>query len=128
MFSQLFMVALLLTGTLAYAQTGNIAGTITDETGAGVPGATVPLGKYHHGDRHRDQRCFRISIANLTAGAYNLTIEKEGFTALRVRNIALTVAQNLTLNQSLQVGVVSQSVEVAGEWLRAIDPGRRADQ
>ena len=100
----------------AYAQTGTIAGTIVDATGGGVPeakitatnrataavrtAATGPSGTY--------------SIPNVAAGRYDISVSKEGFSVLHIDNVELTVAQNLTLNGTLEVGAVSQAVEVAG--------------
>ena len=58
---------------------------------------------------------------NVTVGAYDITVEKVGFTPLHFQNVELTVAQNLTLNGSLTLGSVSQAVEVAGSSVPTID-------
>ena len=108
---------------IAYAQTGSIAGTITDATGAGVPGAAITV---------RNQATARTrtanadasgtySLPNLEVGHYDVTVEKQGFSALHIQNVELTVAQNLTVNGTMEVGAVSQSVEVAGSALPAIN-------
>lgn len=121
---RLFVVAAMLTASgAAFAQTGNITGTITDPSGAAVQDATItarsattavvrtgvsgPTGTY--------------SIPDLPAGKYEISVEKEGFNALKFQNIELTVAQNLTLNGSLTVGAVSQAVEVRETAAPALD-------
>src|SRR5579863_7891119 len=111
-----FAAVVVLAGTAAYAQTGSIAGTITDASGATVPGATITA-------KNQATTSVRTattdtsgtySIPNLPVGNYEVTVEKDGFSVLRFHNLELTVAQNLTLNGSLEVGVATQSVEVSG--------------
>ena len=113
----------LLLMSAAFAQTGTVAGTIEDATGAGVPDATVTA-------TNRATAAARTaatgasgtySIPNLAAGRYDITVSKPGFTTVRFDNVELTVAQNLTLNGSLQVGVVSQSVEVVAASVPTIN-------
>jgi hypothetical protein len=110
-------------GVAAYAQNGNIAGTIVDSTGGGIPGATItaknqatagvrtattgPTGTY--------------SIPDVPVGHYDVTVEKQGFSALRIKDVELTVAQNLTLNEGLEVGIVTEAVEVIGSAVPAIN-------
>ena len=50
-----------------------------------------------------------------------MSVEKPGFSVLRFRNVELTVAQNLTLDGTLEVGAVTQSVEVAGASVAPIN-------
>ncbi len=114
---------LVLSGASVNAQTGNIAGTITDATGGGVPDAVVNA-------RNAETAAVRTastdttgtySIPNLSVGHYNITVEKQGFSTLRFESIQLTVAQSLTLNGKLEIGAVSQSVEVAGATVPTIN-------
>jgi hypothetical protein len=113
----------LLSGGTAYAQTGSIAGTILDASGAGVSGATLKA-------TNRATAAVRTAttdasgtylIPNLAVGSYDVSVQKEGFAVLAFRNVQLTVAQNLTLNGTLELGPVSQSVEVAGETVAPIN-------
>jgi len=110
------LLALTSLGVTAYAQTGSIAGTIIDATSAGVPGAKVTA-------RNEATTSARTavtdsngtySIPNVPIGTYDIRVEKQGFSILQFRHIQLTVAQNLTLNGTLEVGTVSQVVEVSG--------------
>ena len=50
-----------------------------------------------------------------------MSVEKAGFSTLRFRNVELTVAQNLTLGGTLEVGAVTQSVEVSGASVAPIN-------
>ncbi len=109
--------------TTTYAQTATIAGTVSDPTGAGVPGAKVTA-------KNQATASVRTAltdssgtylIPNVLVGNYDITMEKEGFTALHFQGIELTVAQNLTLNGKLAVGAVSQTVDVTGASVAPIN-------
>ncbi|MBV9772251.1 MAG: TonB-dependent receptor, partial [Bryobacterales bacterium] len=117
------IAAVFLAGTTAYAQTANIAGTILDASGAGVPDATVTAkNQATAGVRTAMTGATgTFSIPNLPVGNYDVSVEKPGFSVLRFRNIPLTVAQDLTLNGMIEVGAVNQSVEVAGNSVPPID-------
>ncbi len=110
-------------GVTAYAQTASIAGTIIDATNAGVPGATVTAKNVATGSVRTTATSATgtYSIPNLTVGSYDLTVQKQGFSILQFSSIVLTVAQNLTLNGTLELGTVSQTVEVAGTTVAAIN-------
>jgi len=110
-------------GATAYAQTASIAGTIIDATNAGVPGATITAKNVATGSVRTTTTSANgtYSIPNLTVGAYDLTVQKQGFSILQFSSIVLTVAQNLTLNGTLELGTVSQTVEVAGTTVAPIN-------
>jgi hypothetical protein len=115
--------AVLLAGATAYAQTASIAGTIADPSGAGVPRATVTAKNLATASVRKGTTSDTgtYSIPNLPAGTYDVSVEKQGFSILRFRNIQLTVAQILTLNGSLEIGAITQSVEVSGAAVAPIN-------
>jgi Carboxypeptidase regulatory-like domain len=115
--------ALLLSGVTAYAQTASIAGTITDPSNAGIPAATVTAKSNATASVRKatTDNSGTYSIPNLPVGSYDVSIEKSGFSTLRFRNVELTVAQILTLGGALEVGTVTQSVEVAGASVAPIN-------
>lgn len=51
----------------------------------------------------------------LTVGAYNVTVEKTGFSPAKFNDVIVTVAQTLALNARLSVGAVTEAVNVSGE-------------
>ena len=116
-------IPLLFASALLYAQTGNISGTISDASGAAVPAATVTAVNQATATVRvaNTDATGTYSIPNLAAGFYDVHVEKPGFSQLRIQNVELTVAQNKTVNGTLEVGVVSQSVEVVGASLPAVD-------
>ncbi len=115
--------AFLFSATMAQAQTANITGTIKDASSAGVPAATVTAKNNATASVRTatTDNSGSYSIPNLPVGSYDVSVEKAGFSALRFRNLQLTVAQNLTLDGTLDLGVVTQSVEVSGAAVAPID-------
>src|SRR5206468_4861710 len=97
--------------------------TVTDATGGAVPDAAINARNVGTGaTREATTDSSGIyTIPNVPVGAYDVTVEKQGFSTLRFQNVVLTVAQNLTLNGSMAVGVVSQQIEVAGPSVPTID-------
>lgn len=90
-------------------------GSVTDPTGAVIPGATVTLTgeggnaapRTVHTDAHGN-----YTISGLAAGTYQLTVSATGFKTFQAPNITLFVAQTRTVNASLVTGTVSQTVTV----------------
>jgi hypothetical protein len=94
----------------------SINGTVTDQSGAFIEGATITARESSTGQ-------FRTatSINNgtyvlplLPVGTYSLTCSRPGFTTQTRSNLNITVDQLATVDFSLAVGEVSQSVEVSG--------------
>ena len=97
----------LATALSLHAQTATISGTILDASGSGVPDAAVNIKNIATGARAQPPPTRgTYSIPNVPVGRYDVSVEKQGFSALQFKNIELTVAQSLTLNGSLQVGAV----------------------
>src|SRR2546429_4895179 len=113
-----FAVALLL-ATLAYGQTtaGTILGTVSDESGARIPGVAVTITNLDTGIVRSvtTDEAGRYRAPSLGLGSYEVKAELVGFrTAVRT-GIQLTVAAEAVVNLTLSVGSVSEPVEVTGE-------------
>lgn len=105
---------------------GTVSGTVTDNSGAAVPGATVYLVDTATGS-------IRPTTTNDTGayvlpyvkpGAYNVKISKQGFKTTVVSNQVVEVGRQLTVNAVLDIGSVSQTVEVTvtvGSELQTMD-------
>ncbi len=59
--------------------------------------------------------------ANLPPGVYEVTVEKDGFQAVRISSLELTVGQMLTVDAVLQLSAVSTTVEVSGQQIAPVD-------
>src|SRR4029434_1223002 len=116
----IFAVALHLAGTsLALAQTasGVIRGTVQDTTSAVISDAHVTLadeGRYHRRDQTPNGEAF-FEFRALPFGAYRLGFERPGFKKQVITDVGLEVAQIETLNVTLQVGSLAETIGVKGD-------------
>ncbi len=97
--------------------TASVAGTITDTSDAAVPAATVLLRSVETGTERSvtTNELGYYVVPALPAGAYTITVTKEGFQKLSVSKFTLAVDQTATVNLALKVGVVADTVEVVGD-------------
>jgi hypothetical protein len=112
-----YLLALfVLAASSAFAQVNvtSITGTVTDPTGAAVPGATVQAIALETGAKFTTTTNDRgeYAIPSLPAGSYRLAVNKAGFKASQIENIALTVGVPGTVNAKLEIGQTSETVEV----------------
>ncbi|MBZ5514328.1 MAG: TonB-dependent receptor, partial [Acidobacteriia bacterium] len=102
------------------AQTAAVTGTVTDPTGSVIPGSNITVHNISTGiDRKVATNAAGVYRVEEPPGNYDVRVEKSGFKVVRFTNITLTVGQVLTLNVSLEVGPIAQSVEISG---RAVAP------
>jgi hypothetical protein len=116
----LFRVAVLcaLFSMAASAQGGRstILGTVTDQTGAPVPKAAVTVTNTGTQQSRSTATSERgdFEITALDVGTYDLQAEHPGFRIAVIRSIQLEVDQRARADVHLQLGEVSQRVEVEG--------------
>jgi hypothetical protein len=100
----------------AWAQfdTASVVGTIRDNSGAVVAGATVTLTNVETGvtQARTTDDTGGYEFANVRVGLYVLTAEKEGFSVAVADNIQPTVGARQRVDLALQVGQLSERVEV----------------
>src|SRR6266403_340890 len=102
--------------TPVYAQVAGatLSGTATDASGAAVPNAKVSIINSATGvvrEVTTDSAGF-YSAPNLLPGVYNITVAATGFSSSVQTGLTLTVGASKALNIALQVGQVSERVEV----------------
>jgi len=114
----LTLVAVICGASVASAQevTATITGTITDQSGAAVVGATVTATSVERGVTYtsptNDAGIYRLS--NLPVGNYDLRAEKTGFQATLRPALTLVLNQVARIDFEMKVGNVSQTIEVTG--------------
>ena len=94
-----------------------LSGTVTDQSGSGVPNANVTIKNTATGITREvttDSAGF-YSVPNLAPGGYEVTFSAAGFSTQVQKDITLTVGAQQALNSALKVGQVSQRIEVTGE-------------
>jgi hypothetical protein len=114
-----FVVAAMLTGTPVAAQStfGSLSGTVTDSSGSAIPDAKVTLTSLATGAAQTVSTGGDglYDFVNLNPGAYRLEVQKDGFKAYRREPVTIQVNQSFSINPALEVGSVTQTVEVTGE-------------
>jgi hypothetical protein len=104
--------------SLARAQgEARISGTVTDQSGAALPGAAVIVTNTATDAVRvaKTDQAGRYDVPLLQIGNYSVTAEKAGFESQSKTGITLTVGQRATVDISLPLGSVSQTVTVTEE-------------
>jgi len=106
-----------LSGRLHAKVAAGVSGIVTDSSGAVVSGATIQMKATETGiaeTRQTNADGF-YAFVNLQPGRYDLEASQTGFTTFRQTGILLDVDSSKVLNIKLNVGQVSEKVEVSGE-------------
>ncbi len=100
---------------IAQSLFGSIAGSVRDAQGATLPGATLTLiGKAGSATTTLDARGSYRFLA-VEPGRYELRADAPGFRPRLERGIAVAIGERLTLDFSLELASLAESVEVVGE-------------
>ena len=120
MLRTLALVLFLAVSASAQTPLGSIAGTITDPQGAGVPNAELIATNTGTSltFRGRSSEDGTYVISALPIGGYELSATVPGFKTFRRTNLTIEVAQRLRVDVALEVGQVSESVNVTAEIAR----------
>jgi hypothetical protein len=98
----------------AFAQTfrGDLAGTVTDATGAALAGAAIKVDNPSTGLSRSTLtgKTGTFLVAELPVGIYEMTVSMTGFENRKVTNIEISVAK--TTNVPMQLGVAAQASQV----------------
>src|SRR5947209_2245194 len=112
-----FVIALALS-VLSFAQkdTGSIVGTVKDQTGALVANAKVTVTDVERGPAltTTTSDVGEYVAGPLRVGNYTVTVEQAGFKKAVSVPVALDVQQRIAVNVTLQIGQISESIEVTG--------------
>lgn len=103
--------------------TGYITGTVTDNSGAAIGGATVVIATIT-GNLTRDtvtNDAGVYTVAGLPGATYSITVSATGFQKYIARRVVLDVAQKARIDIQLQVGAVNQEVIVSGEDVAQVE-------
>src|SRR5207248_927839 len=108
------LTAVFTTG-LAQGPVGTLNGTILDQSGAVVPGATVIAVNNATAveSKTTSTSAGAYTLPYLPSGTYTIRVSAPNFKTSTAENVTLRVAQDLTVNINLEVGQVSQQVTVS---------------
>ena len=100
----------------AQSTTGSISGTVTDQTGAVVPGANVTV-KGEAGQQYtavtKGDGVFTIPGVPAGTPTYTVTITAPSFKTAVIQNVKVDVATPATVNAQLEPGNINETVVVA---------------
>jgi hypothetical protein len=113
-------VLLLIAGCLflpsAFAQStyGSIQGSVTDPSGAVIPGASVVVTQNGTGETRTVKSDARgdFQAQNLDAGTYTVTITIAGFKTRKTENVVVLARQAVSIDGKLQLATADQTVQV----------------
>jgi hypothetical protein len=93
---------------------GSVVGTVTDQTGAVVPGATITITSTQTGQTREgiSDAAGNYSIPNVLEGTYDLSVKMTGFRNYLEKGINVSINTVRRTDVKLQVGEVSETVTV----------------
>jgi hypothetical protein len=116
----LIAVAILLAvcgASTAYAQNAQMSGTVTDDSGGVVPGATVTAKNEETGFTRTGltDATGTYRLPALPPGIYTLTVELVGFNTESRSNIVLVIDQTAAINFVVRPATLAETITVTGE-------------
>jgi hypothetical protein len=110
------LILILLLETMAFAQVDRavLEGTITDQTGATIAGATVRIVATDTGltEQQTTNPKGYYRFPGLAVGHYSVTVSGTGFKTKVIERVVLQVGETRTLDTALAVGAPAEKVEV----------------
>jgi len=115
----LVALVVLVLGATGVAQSlyGSLVGTVTDESGAAVPGATVTVTQVETNASRSvvTNEAGSYNVPNLLPGTYEIVVSLPGFQTSRTRDVAVRQGLDLRLDARLKLGAIEESVTVSGQ-------------
>lgn len=98
--------------------TSRATGTVTDSSGSAIPGAKVTV------TNEATNQSFTVTTSDtgtyvfesVQVGLYTVTVEAQGFKKVASKNNQLSIGQPMTVNLVLEVGTVTETVEVTASY------------
>ena len=112
----LFMVLAFLPSAKAQVRsTGVVLGTVTDQSGAAVPGANVSLRNVETGTALATETLTTgdYQFPVVPSGQYQLTVTKQGFKSFLQSQFSVGAVENVRINAVLTLGQISEEVTVS---------------
>lgn len=117
LFALLVQILLPAENALAQVTTATISGEVRDATGAVLPGASITIKNLETGMTRTlvSDEQGRYRAPNLPVGSYEIRAELAGFKAEVRSGIKLTVGREAAVDLVLEVGEITEMIQVAGE-------------
>ncbi|MEP6924790.1 MAG: carboxypeptidase regulatory-like domain-containing protein [Pyrinomonadaceae bacterium] len=112
----------------AQANAGDLTGVVTDPNGAVVAGATITASNnaINISRSVTSDGAGQYRIVNLPPAEYEVTVEAASFKKSVFPNVQVIIGQAVTLNTSLQLGAVGETVTINGAQTEVVETTRSA--
>jgi hypothetical protein len=112
-----FALSVLSLSAVAQTTAGRILGSVTDQSGASVPGASVVVTDVQRGTSRTltTDDAGSYAATNLQPGTYQIRVEAKGFKTTERPNLQVEVASDVRADFTLQTGQVSETVTISDE-------------
>ena len=111
-----FCILITLPGFAQTSATGGLTGTVSDPTGAVVPGATVTVTNSGTAQSRTvttgPNGVYKVTL--LSPGTYSLKVDAPGFKTAEIQGVSVIVTETPVVNAKLEVGSNAQDIEVQG--------------
>ena len=110
------------TSTASAKEKGAVTGTVTDQTGAVLPGATATITNtagFTQTATANDRG--EYSLQGLPAGTYTLTVSAPAFKDFRSDGLTLAASQSIAIDATLEPAGTSTSVSVEGQKVSQVE-------
>jgi hypothetical protein len=124
------LVALIGFSASTLAQQATIVGTVTDPSGAVVPGVNITLTNTDTGINHviPTNDAGQYVAVDLQVGHYTVKAEAKGFKAAEQKDIVLTVGDRIRVDFQMQMGAAQETVTVEANAVQVqTDSGERSN-
>ncbi len=113
----LLVAALLATPPVLAQSTAVLQGTVTDAKGAVLPNATVTAKNRNTSSERTTQTDSEgnYQFAALPVGVYSIEVKVQGFKTGVADNVTVEVAKNVVQNFQMDVGAISEQVQVSSD-------------
>ncbi len=114
--TSLLICMLIATSLFGQFETAEVLGTVHDSTGAVVPKADVSLLNQDTGIQVKTStdENGNYNFFNVRAGRYTILVEAAGFAKFTTTNVIVNVNARQRVEATLQIGAISESIEVTG--------------
>jgi ABC-type Na+ efflux pump permease subunit len=111
------VLALYAPNSSAQAVFGSVIGTVTDAQGNAVAGAKVTVTSISKSTVYEttSNDSGNYAVTHLIPDQYKIHVEATGFKSYDVASVAVSADSSVNVDAALQVGAITQSVEVTGE-------------
>src|SRR5947208_3440674 len=112
-----FVCSILAGSSAVWAQEATLTGTVTDSTGAVLPGVTVTALHLASGNVFTtvSETTGEYRFAALRVGVYRVTSELSGFATATREPVVLLVGQRAVLNVRMEVSSLSETLTVTSQ-------------